>query len=67
VVGTKSERPTVAQLSAAGVKRVSTGSALYTHTAAALRSAAAALSQGDLATATSGMSLREMFALIADD
>jgi 2-methylisocitrate lyase-like PEP mutase family enzyme len=66
VVGTKSEKPTVAQLSAAGVKRVSTGSALYAHTAAVLRAAAAALTQGDLATATTGMPLREVFSRTPD-
>jgi 2-methylisocitrate lyase-like PEP mutase family enzyme len=64
VVGTKSETPTVAELSQAGVKRVSTGSALYTHLAAALQAAAAALSRGDLAAATAGMSLREVNDLI---
>lgn len=64
VVATKSERPTVAELSAAGVKRISTGSALYIHAAAATRSAAAALSQGDIATATSGIPLAEVVALI---
>ncbi len=64
VVGTKSETPTVAELSLAGVKRISTGAALYTHLAAALQTAAAALSEGDLATATTGMPLREVDALI---
>jgi 2-methylisocitrate lyase-like PEP mutase family enzyme len=66
VVGTKSEKPTVAELSQAGVKRISTGSALYTHLAAELQAAAVALTNGDLATATVGMSLREVDALIAD-
>src|SRR6202000_3303830 len=37
VVGTMSGTPTVAELSAAGVKRISTGVALYTHAAAALQ------------------------------
>lgn len=60
VVGTKSETPTVAELSQAGVKRISTGSALYTRLAAALQAAAAALTLGDLAAATAGMSLREV-------
>ena len=67
VVGTKSETPTVAQLSAAGVKRISTGSALFNHAAAALQEAAAALAQGDLATATTGMSSRAVMALIPED
>ncbi|OBJ27187.1 isocitrate lyase/PEP mutase family protein [Mycobacterium colombiense] len=66
VVGTKSETPTVAQLSAAGVKRISTGSALYTHAAAAVQSAALALTRGDIATATSGMTLREVVALMPE-
>jgi 2-methylisocitrate lyase-like PEP mutase family enzyme len=66
VVGTKAGTPTVRELSAAGVKRISTGSALYSHTAAALQGAAAALAEGDLATATTGMPLRELFALIPD-
>jgi 2-methylisocitrate lyase-like PEP mutase family enzyme len=67
VVGTKSETPTVAELSAAGVKRISIGSALYLHAAAAVQSAAAALTQGDLAAATTGMSSREVVALLPDD
>jgi 2-methylisocitrate lyase-like PEP mutase family enzyme len=67
VVGTKSERPTVAELSAAGVRRISTGAALYIHAAAALQAAAAALTQGDLATATTGMPLREVVALIPEN
>jgi 2-methylisocitrate lyase-like PEP mutase family enzyme len=66
VVGTKSGTPSVDELSQAGVKRISTGSALYTHLAAQLRTAAAALTNGDLATATAGMSLREVDALIGD-
>jgi 2-methylisocitrate lyase-like PEP mutase family enzyme len=64
VVGTKSGTPTVAELSQAGVKRISTGAALYTHLGGALQSAATALANGDLATATAGMSLREVDALI---
>src|SRR5262245_11378365 len=64
VVGTKSGTPTVAELSQAGVKRISTGAALYTHLGGALRAAATALTKGDLATATAGMSLREVDALI---
>src|SRR5689334_20818356 len=64
VVGTKSGTPTVAELSQAGVKRISTGAALYTHLGGALQSAATALANGDLATGTAGMSLREVDALI---
>lgn len=66
VVGTKAERPTVAELSAAGVKRISTGAALYYHAAAAVKSAAAALTRGDIAAATTGMPLREVVALIPE-
>jgi 2-methylisocitrate lyase-like PEP mutase family enzyme len=66
VVGTKSGTPTVAELSQAGVKRISTGAKLYTHLATALLAAATALSNGDLAAATAGMSLREVDALIGN-
>jgi 2-methylisocitrate lyase-like PEP mutase family enzyme len=66
VVGTKSGTPTVAELSQAGVKRINTGAALYTHLATALLAAATALSNGDLAVATAGMSLRDVDALIGD-
>lgn len=64
VVGTMSGTPTVAELSAAGVKRISTGVALYAHAAAALHAAAEALTKGDLATATTGMSFGQMSALL---
>ncbi|CNJ44074.1 PEP phosphonomutase-like enzyme [Mycobacterium tuberculosis] len=67
LMGTQSERPTVAELSAAGVKRISIGSALYLHAAAAVRDAAAALHRGDLAAASAGMSFREVDALISGD
>jgi 2-methylisocitrate lyase-like PEP mutase family enzyme len=66
VVGTKSGMPKVAALSQAGVKRISTGAALYTHLATALQAAATALSHGDLAAATAGISLREVDAYIGD-
>ncbi|MCV7412101.1 2-methylisocitrate lyase [Mycobacterium florentinum] len=67
VMGTKTERPTVTQLSAAGVKRISTGSALYNHAAAAVQAAATALTRGDLAGAMSGMPTRDVAALLASD
>lgn len=67
VVGTKSEMPTVGQLSAAGVKRISTGAALYNHAAAAVQAAAAALAQGDLASATTGIPMRDVAALLFED
>ena len=64
VVGTMSERPTVAELSAAGVKRISTGVAGYLHTAASLQEAATALANGDIAAATSGMPFSEVNSLL---
>jgi 2-methylisocitrate lyase-like PEP mutase family enzyme len=64
VVGTMSGTPTVAELSAAGVKRISVGVSLYTHVADALRSAAEALARGDIATATSGMPFSEVNSLL---
>lgn len=54
----------MAELSAAGVKRISTGSALYTHVAAALQDAATALANGDIAAVTSGMSFSDMSSLL---
>jgi 2-methylisocitrate lyase-like PEP mutase family enzyme len=64
VVGTMAGTPTVAELSQAGVKRISTGLALYTHAAAHLQTAAVALAKGDLAAATTGMPFGEMAGLI---
>lgn len=61
-VGTASV--TVAQLKQAGVKRISLGSALYTHVAAALQDAATRLADGDITGATTGMSYAEMSRLI---
>jgi 2-methylisocitrate lyase-like PEP mutase family enzyme len=66
VVGTKAETPTVAELSQAGVRRISTGSALYTHLAATLQQAAISLTKGDLEVATAGMPLQQADALIRD-
>jgi 2-methylisocitrate lyase-like PEP mutase family enzyme len=66
VVGTKAQTPTVAELSKAGVRRISTGSALYTHLAATLQHAAISLTKGDLAAATAGMPLQQVDALIRD-
>jgi 2-methylisocitrate lyase-like PEP mutase family enzyme len=66
VVGTKTGTPTVAELSQAGVRRISTGSALYTHLAATLQQAAISLTKGDLAAATAGMPLQQVDALIRD-
>jgi 2-methylisocitrate lyase-like PEP mutase family enzyme len=66
VVGTKAETPTVAELFQAKVRRISTGSALYTHLAATLQQAAISLTKGDLAAATAGMPLQQADALIRD-
>ncbi|HET9877595.1 MAG TPA: isocitrate lyase/phosphoenolpyruvate mutase family protein [Mycobacterium sp.] len=66
VRGTGAGIVTVAELQKAGVKRISMGSALYTHAAAAVRDAAARLAAGDIAAATTGMSFAEMTSLIAD-
>lgn len=66
VRGTAAGTVTVAELQQAGVKRISMGSALYTHVAAALRDAAARLAAGDIAGATAGMSFPELQSLIAE-
>lgn len=64
--GTAAGPATVAELQQAGVKRISMGSALYTHSAAALQQAAAQLAAGNIAAATSGMPYPEMQGLIAE-
>ena len=46
---------TVAELQAAGVKRISLGPALYTNAMTALEQAARALRAGDIASATAGI------------
>jgi 2-methylisocitrate lyase-like PEP mutase family enzyme len=65
-VGTAAETLTVDELSSLGVKRISTGPALYRHLATALQHAARILADGDIAGATSGMSHAEMTAIIRD-
>jgi 2-methylisocitrate lyase-like PEP mutase family enzyme len=57
---------TVAELQAAGVKRISLGVALYTHTMASLDQAARALATGHLDTASSGMSFTRLSELLAN-
>lgn len=57
---------TVAELQRAGVKRISLGPLLYTHTMAALEQATKALVAGDLASATTGMSFDRIGELIAN-
>jgi 2-methylisocitrate lyase-like PEP mutase family enzyme len=59
-----SETPTVAELSAAGVKRISMGVSIYRHVAASLQDAATALANGDIEAATSGMPSSEMNSLL---
>lgn len=66
VRGVGAAHVTVAQLRQAGVKRISMGSALYTHLADALQEAAARLAAGDIAAATAGMSFAEMESLLAE-
>ena len=58
VVSPADKTLSVAELQRAGVKRISLGSALYTHVMAGLDQAATALIAGDIASATSGMSFR---------
>lgn len=55
---------TVAELRAAGVKRISLGPGLYAHAMGALEEAVGALVRGDLATATTGMDFGRMDALL---
>jgi len=65
-VGTAAGTLTVDELSSLGVKRISTGPALYRHVATALQRAAETLAGGNVADATSGMSHAEMTAIISD-
>lgn len=55
---------TASDLQQAGVKRISMGVALYTHAMGALKTAAAQLAAGDIASATAGMTFGEASALI---
>ena len=54
----------LAELAAAGVKRISLGSALYMKVMGELRDVAARLAEGDLDAASNGISFREVKALI---
>jgi 2-methylisocitrate lyase-like PEP mutase family enzyme len=58
VVSPADKTLSVAELQRAGVKRISLGSALYTHVMAVLDQAAAALIAGDIASATTGMNFK---------
>ena len=64
LVGTMAGTLPWTELQKAGVKRVSLGAALYGNAMGSLQSAATALSKGDLATASSGMSFRDAAAMI---
>ncbi|HEY4279776.1 MAG TPA: isocitrate lyase/phosphoenolpyruvate mutase family protein [Conexibacter sp.] len=55
---------TVAELRAAGVKRISLGPALYVHAMGALEEAIGALQRGDIAAATTGMDYGRIGALL---
>lgn len=66
VVGTKAGTVTVAELEKAGVKRVSMGVALYMRVMADLQRAAEELKRGDLASASTGLSFRDLSAKIAE-
>ncbi|HEY8549099.1 MAG TPA: isocitrate lyase/phosphoenolpyruvate mutase family protein [Vicinamibacterales bacterium] len=65
VVGTKSGTLPVAEVLKAGVKRISLGASLYRRVMADLRRAAIELRNGDLASASRGIPLSEIAALIA--
>jgi 2-methylisocitrate lyase-like PEP mutase family enzyme len=65
VVGTMSGALPWSELQKAGVKRVSMGVALYTRVMDDLRKAAEQLAAGDLASASKGISYREVVKMIA--
>ena len=64
VVGTKQGAVPIAELQAAGVRRISMGAALYLRAMADLKAAAQALKAGDTAAASRGMPSRQVAALI---
>ena len=64
VVGPRSGAVPLAELDAAGVRRVSLGGALYGRAMAALAEAAEALRSGDLASATRGVRMADIEALL---
>jgi 2-methylisocitrate lyase-like PEP mutase family enzyme len=64
VVGPSSGPVPVAELQRAGVKRISLGVALYTRVMGDLRKAAKQLADGDLASASHGISFREVMQMI---
>lgn len=66
VVGTMSGTLPLAELQKAGIKRVSMGVALYSRAMGDLRKAAQQLADGDLASASEGMSFRDIKTMISD-
>jgi 2-methylisocitrate lyase-like PEP mutase family enzyme len=66
VVGTMAGTVPWAELQKAGVKRVSLGVALYTRVMGDLQKAAAELTNGDLASASTGMSFGALSGLIRE-
>jgi 2-methylisocitrate lyase-like PEP mutase family enzyme len=66
VVGTMSGTLPLAELQKAGIKRVSMGVALYSRAMGDLRKAAQQLAEGDLASASEGMSFRDIKTMISD-
>ncbi|BDU21340.1 isocitrate lyase/phosphoenolpyruvate mutase family protein [Dyella sp. GSA-30] len=66
VVGTMSGTLPLAELQKAGIKRVSMGVALYSRAMGDLRKAAQQLVDGDLASASEGMSFKDIKTMISD-
>ena len=65
VVGPSDKVLPAAELQRAGVKRISLGVALYTHAMEALKTGAAQLAAGDIASASAGLSFGEVSRAIA--
>jgi 2-methylisocitrate lyase-like PEP mutase family enzyme len=64
LIGPADRGATLAELSAAGVRRVSLGGALYRRAMAAVSAAAAAIQAGEIAACVRGMALSEISALL---
>ncbi len=64
LVGTMQGPLTVAEMQKLGVKRMSLGSALYARVMGDLREAARQLTEGNMASATTGISMRKIMAMI---
>jgi 2-methylisocitrate lyase-like PEP mutase family enzyme len=65
LIGPRNGSPTVQELFAVGVKRISLGSSLYMHAMGALQESARQLLAGDVAGASAGLSMREAIAFLA--